>query len=178
MASGYFDIKNSGAGMTLRTYYEESNGVVTITKVQLQSTTMAGGTDYCWYPKGTIKVGSQTVLTMDYTKPATHSFVVSTVGDNWVSMNASSSGGKLPVTANAILDKISVTISVSITLWRDKDSTMPALNGSKTIELSTGLVYIDSGSELEPYMVYIDNGSSWDRYIPYVDNGSGWDRCN
>lgn len=39
----------------------------------------------------------------------------------------------------------------------------------------SGVIYIDNGTEFEPYLVYIDNGSSWDLYIAYVDNGTDWD---
>ena len=38
-----------------------------------------------------------------------------------------------------------------------------------------GLVYLEDGTQAEPYEAFIDNGSSWDFYIPNGDNGSGWD---
>lgn len=48
-------------------------------------------------------------------------------------------------------------------------------SGTVTVKATTGVVYIDSGSELEAYLPYIDNGTSWDLYVPYIDNGSSWD---
>lgn len=53
------------------------------------------------------------------------------------------------------------------------DSTTPSVS----VGYNNGLIYIDSGSGLEPYEVYIDNGAGWDLYIPYIDNGTGWDQC-
>lgn len=179
MKSGYFDVKSdANYGFTIRIHYEESIGVVSITDIQLQTTVYGGGSQNGWFIDGTIKVGDQTVLDMDFNNPATHVFNVFGASDVWKSIAPINSGTTLPVVATAILDKASAEISVDITLYRDSSTIKPKLSGSATIELSTGFVYIDNGDGYEPYMAYIDNGTSWDRYIPYIDNGTSWDICS
>ena len=39
---------------------------------------------------------------------------------------------------------------------------------------SSGLVYIDNGTQFEAYQMFIDNGTNWDQVIPYMDNGTEW----
>ena len=176
MGTKYFDITEKLYGMTLRIHYEEALGVVTITNIQLQSVTFGGPG---WYPNGTIKIGEETVLSMSYYDPVTHVFNVSGgASEAWHDIQAFGSGTKLPVSASAIMDRNSTTITVAIRLFRDSTtSARPDLNGSFEVDLSLGLVYIDTGAGFEPYAVYIDNGETWDRCIPYVDNGESWDLC-
>ena len=50
------------------------------------------------------------------------------------------------------------------------------LNYTDVIPTSTsGVAYVDGGSEFVKYEVYIDTGSEFVRYEVYVDNGTGWD---
>jgi hypothetical protein len=46
---------------------------------------------------------------------------------------------------------------------------------SATISYTSGIVYVDTGTELVAYQCYVDNGTGWDLVTPYIDNGSGWD---
>ena len=178
MATGYFDVTNTNYGMTIRTHYEEVNGTISITNIQLQSTKYGGGTNYAWFPGGTIKIGDQTVLTMSYNNPATHAFSIYGVSEDWSDIYNISSGVAIDDLPSVTVGAPSVVISVDIELYRDSSTGKPTLSGSTTIEVSTGFVYIDNGSGYEAYMVYIDNGTSWDRYIPYIDNGTSWDMCS
>lgn len=41
-----------------------------------------------------------------------------------------------------------------------------------------GLVFIDTGAQLEAYQIFIDSGSEWKQYIPYIDNGSNFKLCS
>ena len=174
MASKYFDIADGRYGMTMRFYYEESLGVVTITNIQLQSIEYTGP---YWYPNGTIKVGDQDIFSMNYYTP-THVFDVRNASEEWRNIRAFSTGTELPVTSTAILDANTTEITVDIGLFRDSDLDIhPNIRGSIKINLTGGLVYIDNGSGFEPCEVYIDNGESWDRCVLYIDNGTSWDLC-
>lgn len=173
MATGYFDIESQpGYGFTMRVHYEELAGIVSITNIQLKSTVYGGPK---WYPGGTISIDGVDILTMDHNNPATHKFDVNGANENWIDIVAIGDGQELPVQSAQMLDKTKTTISADIRLFRDTSTDRPTLSGSVTIELSTGLIYIDNGSGFDPYLIYIDNGSSWDRYIPYIDNGTTWD---
>lgn len=37
-----------------------------------------------------------------------------------------------------------------------------------------GLVYVDTGTGIEPRQMWVDNGSSWEQYAPYLDEESSW----
>lgn len=169
----YFET-NTANGFTARIYYEEENGVISITDIQIQSKTYGGPT---WYLGGEIKIDGTTVLSMSYKNPATHAVNVFSAGESWIPIQVVN-GTALPVSSGLIVGKTSVDITVNIELYRDGSSPTPDLSGSVTVSVSAGFVYIDSGSGFEAYECYIDNGTSWDRYIPYVDNGSSWDMCN
>lgn len=170
----YFDT-NTSKDFTIRVHYDNSTpGYITITNVQLQSLTYGSK----WFPKGSITINGETVLTMDYTAPATHVFNVTAAGDTWYDIAVANTGGvALPVSNSTEITASTTTIAITVQLYRSSDGNSANLSGSETVELLSGLVYIGNGSSFDAYQAYIDNGSSWDRYIPYIDNGSSWDPC-
>lgn len=155
----YFDVTN--AGFTLRVYYEEKLGVVTITDVRLQSQ-VYGGT---WFPGGTIRVNDIPVLTMSYNAPATHSFYFFSIGEDFVQSSPKVSGSSEKILANK------ATLSVDVTLYRNSNTDKIKLSGSVTIDLSAGVVYIGR----KAYMPHIFNGESWVAYGAYKGNGATFD---
>ena len=166
----YFDAATV-SGFTLRIFYEEKLGIVSITDIQLKSTNYTGH----WYPGGTISVNGVPVLTMDFNSPATHSFSIWQVGDTFVPIRVQS-GASLPVSSERILAG-TTTISVDVRMYRDGSTTTPRFSGSVTIDLTAGAVYVDTGSGFERYLVYVDNGTGWDHCIPYIDDGTSWNLC-
>lgn len=171
----YFDT-STVSGFTVRVHYEERLGVVTITNIQLQSTLYGGGSTGKWWPGGTIKVNGETVLTMDFNSPATHYFPISANGDTFADIVVSS-GVALPVSSVQIFAE-SAEITVNVTLWRSSDRiAIYDITGAETVNLTVGLVYIDTGDALEPHLAYIDNGTGWDLCVPYSDNGTEWELC-
>lgn len=170
----YFDT-STVTGSTIRIHYEEDLGVVTITNIQLQSKTFGGGTSYAWWPGGTIKVNGEPVLTMDYRGTATHYFPVYGAGDSFIDIQAQN-GVWESVSSSQIFSE-STEITVDITLYRTDGRYIYDLIGSESVNLTVGLVYIDTGSGLEPALAYIDNGIDWELCIPYIDNGTEWELC-
>lgn len=167
----YFDT-STVSGFTIRVYYEENLGIVTITDLQLQSTVYTGQ----WYVYGTIKVNGETVLTMG--DDSTYSIDYIGAGSTWWPVYELTSREFTPVSSAQIF-AASTTIAVDIDLHRiTGDANVNGVTGSTTVSLTAGVVYIDNGSGFDAYQVYIDNGTSWDRYVPYVDNGSGWGMCS
>lgn len=172
----YFDVANSNdRGFTLRIHFEISEpGFVTITNIQLQSTTYSGN----WFPGGTIKINGETVLTMDTMSPATHIFRVATIGEEWRDIAvADSRGTALPVSNSTKITASTTEIEVSCRMYRDSNTTQPNFSESKTVNLNSGLVYIANGSSFEAYEVWIANGTKFERYEPYVADGSKFVPC-
>ena len=175
MASKYLEIKSTSSyGFTIRIFYEEKLGVVTLTDMQLQSTKYNG----TWFMGGTISINDELMLEMSYNNPATHAFSFYSVGETFVNVQTINSGKPLPISSKRIVNASKATISADIRLYRDSSTGKPTLVGSTDVPVAIGFVYIDNGSKFEPYEIYIDNGTSWDRYIAYIDNGTGWDQCN
>ena len=168
----YFDVANkSDRGFTLRFHYDDSQpGYISIENIQLQSTIYNSK----WFPKGTIKINGETVLTMDYKSPATHMFTVGVVGETWYDIQKQT-GAALPVSNATKITASTAVIEIDMTLYRDSSSTVPSFSGSIEVDLLLGVVYIDNGSGWDMYEIYIDNGTSWDRYQAYIDNGTSWD---
>lgn len=166
----YFDT-STVSGFTIRIHYEETQGIVTITNIQLQSTIYAGQ----WYLYGTIKVNGETVLTMG--DENTYSVDYIGAGSTWWPVYETVSKEFTPVSSAQIFAE-STTIAVDIDLSRvSGDITIRDITGSETVKLTAGLIYIDNGSGFDSYSVYIDDGTNLDRYIPYMDNGTTWVLC-
>lgn len=171
MATGYFDTTSDG--FTLRVFYEERSGVLTITDMKLKSDTYAR----TWFPGGTIKINGQTVLQMSYSSPATHNWYFYSVPSDFVEMGVGS-GVPLPVSSKKITSG-KAEIEVDITLYRDSStSARPKLQNVVTVNVLSGFCYVGDGANAEAHMIYVGNGSDWDQYIPYIGNGTSWDMCS
>ncbi len=168
----YFDT-STVSGFTIRVYYEEDLGIVTITELQVQSTLYTGQ----WYLYGTIKVNGETVLTMGGDDKSTYSIDNIGAGSTWWPAYELVSK-EFPPVSSAQIFAASTDITVDIDLHRiNSDLNINDITGSATVSLTAGVVYTDNGSGFDVYQCYIDNGTDWDIYIPYIDNGTGWDQC-
>lgn len=174
MASNFYT--KAVNGFTLRVYYEQKGGKITITDVKLRSQTYKG----TWYPGGKITVNGVTVLEMNYNSPATHAFNFYSAGDSFISWQVLT-GQSLPVTSQKIQTE-NAEIKVEVTLYRDSSTAKTSLSGSANVtmetteeeEEETGLIYLDDGQTVSGYVLCIDNGSSWGEYAAQVDNGSAY----
>lgn len=151
MKTGYFDTPEV-SGFTWRTYWEERNGAVSVTGLQLRSKNFSN----VWYPGGTISVNGVPVLTMDFNSPATHSFSIWQVGDTFVPIQVQS-GASLPVSSERITGSCA-KITVAVTLYRDSGSPRPTLTGSAEIPLTAGLVRIQTANGAKRHRAYIKRG--------------------
>lgn len=152
MKTGYFDTPEV-SGFTWRTHWEERNGAVSVTGLQLRSKTFAGP---IWYPRGSIAVNGVPLLTMDYASPATHAFVFDSAGDRFVDIDILS-GQALPVSTGVIASGKAV-ITVNVELYRNSSSTRPVLSGSSEIPLTAGLVQIQTANGAKRHRAYIKRG--------------------
>lgn len=148
MASSYFDT-NTKSGFTMRVFWEEKNGTVTPTDLRVRSTVYGGK----WFPGGTIKIDGITALTMDYSSPATHSFHVYGVGEDWLEVS-----GDKPASVGPITDKAKATITVEVELYRDSSTSKPKLTGSAEIPLTTGLVRVKTAGGVKRCRAYVVQG--------------------
>lgn len=168
----YFDTCTKD-GFTIRIYYEEEFGIVTITNIELQSTVYVGQ----WYVYGTIKVNDETILSMGGDGNDTYSIDYIGAGSTWWPVYELKSHEFQPISSARIF-AASATISADISVHNiSNNNAVRDLIETKTIGLTVGMVYIDNGSGFDIYQCYIDNGENWDLHIPYIDNGSGWDQC-
>ena len=136
MATKFFDTPEVN-GFTLRTCYEESGGIVTITDIQLRSRVFGGPG---WYPGGEITVNGTEVLQMQYISPVTHLFNIGSAGENFVSAKTLS-GPSFPVSTARLTAK-KAEISVQVRLYRDQNTAKPALAGTVEIPLTAGFVHV------------------------------------
>lgn len=170
----YFDSITS-RDFTIRVHYDNSRaGYISITNVQLQSLTYNSK----WFPKGTLKINGETVLTMDYISPSTHVFNVTKNGETWYDMSvANTNGVPLPVSNATKITTSTASVELTVQLYRDGSSPTPTLTGSETVSLLSSLVYIGNGTSFDAYEVWIANGSKFERYEPYVADGSKFVPC-
>lgn len=152
MKTGYFDTPEV-SGFTWRTHWEEKNGAVAVTRLQLRSKTFTGPT---WYPKGNISVNGIQLLTMDYASPATHAFSLYSAGESFIDIEVLS-GQALPVSTGVIASGKAV-ITVNVELYRNSSTAKPVLTGSAEIPLTTGLVQIRTASGAKRHRAYVKQG--------------------
>lgn len=139
--SGYFDITGteSTAGRVFwAEQYDKTTGkrIVSVTGISVQSK-VYGGT---WHPGGTVKVNDETVGEMNYVGYVTHTVSVG-ASDKWMPIEVYADNGvPWPWTSGEIDSNpdgsLSVTISINLDLWRQKDSWHLYIEGSQTIELT------------------------------------------
>ena len=150
MAKAYYFDTEPDSGFTLRTHLEESNGMVSVTKMQLQSKNYAGPV---WYPGGDVKVNDEVVLSMSYLGSATHMFSFSSAGDAWVDIEKLT-GVALPVSSGKV-KTLKATISVDVTLYRNSSSIKPVLSGSIEISVVSGAVRIETTDGVKRARAYV-----------------------
>lgn len=148
MKTGYFDTPEV-SGFTWRTHWEEKNGVMAVTNLQLRTKTYAGPT---WYPKGEIAVNGVPILKMDYANPATHAFSVYAAGDTFLDIEVLS-GQALPVSSEVIKTGKAV-ITVNVELYRNSSTAKPVLTGSAEIQLTAGTVRAQTAGGVKRHRVY------------------------
>ena len=171
MASGYFDSETVN-GFTLRTFWEEKNGVLTVPNVQLRSKEYTGPT---WYPKGEIAVNGVPILKMDYANPATHAFSVYAAGDTFLDIEVLS-GQTLPVSSEVIKTGKAV-ITVNVELYRNSSTSKPVLTGSAEIRLTAGTVRVQTAGGVKRHRVSVIQDGEPVPMAAVVKQGGGIKYC-
>jgi hypothetical protein len=151
--TGYFDTQEVD-GFTWRTHWEEKNGVITIPKIQLRSTVFKGPS---WYPDGEISVNGVPVIRMDNTSPGTHVFYIGGAGSSFIDISVINNGQALPVRSD-VINAGKAVITVNVKLYKDSSTPQPVLTGSAEIQVTTGLVQIQTSGGVKRHRAYIKHG--------------------
>jgi hypothetical protein len=182
--SGYFDLSETSAGITLRVYWQESydkstnKSVITITDLQAKSSMWIG---ISYFLDGIISVNGTEIMAFNHEDLKYYVY--------WGTKNTFASvrvqkGGVLPpwisaeISHNADGNK-TVSIEVNISGYTSTSGVGSGwnVNGSEGVELTHvdwGVIPIDG----ELYQGYIDNGTGWDLTLPHIDNGSNFELCS